>query len=256
MVSGDMVNVTARLQQAAEPGEVLVGDRTRSATSRLVEYEARGGIAAKGKRSPVHAWVARSDRVSRAARDRRAVGADHRQGRGNGRACPLATRAVRERVPQLVTLFGAAGVGKSVCSPSSSTGCPRRGCSRDVASRTATGSRTGLWPRWRSLTRGCSRRTRRTWRSTSCGARSPASCRRPGESVIEAAAWTIGLALPGSSETSWAMCAYACTEPGRATSPHSAAIDHRARDRGHPLGWSRFSTSSTTSRIPSPIRAC
>ena len=109
-----MVNVAARLQQAAEPGEVLVGDRTRSATSRLVEYEARGGIDAKGKRSPVHAWVARHVTASPARRGIEGLSAPI-IGRDEELAvlAAVATRAVRERVPQLVTLFGPAGVGKS-----------------------------------------------------------------------------------------------------------------------------------------------
>jgi len=56
LVVGDAVNVAARLEQAAAPGEVLVGE----ATWALVGHAARGDraapIAAKGKREPLVAW--------------------------------------------------------------------------------------------------------------------------------------------------------------------------------------------------------
>ena len=56
LVVGDAVNVAARLEQAAAPGEVLVG----AATWALVAHAARGErvapVAAKGKREPLPAW--------------------------------------------------------------------------------------------------------------------------------------------------------------------------------------------------------
>ena len=58
MVSGDAVNVAARLQQGAEPGQVLVGERTQAATRRSIRYTEVGPIAAKGKDAPVAAWEA------------------------------------------------------------------------------------------------------------------------------------------------------------------------------------------------------
>jgi class 3 adenylate cyclase len=60
MVSGDAVNVAARLQQHAEPGSVLVGARTQFATSRSIAYERAPDVAAKGKAEPVPAWIARA----------------------------------------------------------------------------------------------------------------------------------------------------------------------------------------------------
>jgi len=56
IVSGDAVNVAARLQQNARPGEILVGDRTHAATSRAVLYGQRRNVEAKGKSTPVSAW--------------------------------------------------------------------------------------------------------------------------------------------------------------------------------------------------------
>ena len=116
MVSGDAVNVAARLQQHAEPGEVLVGQRTQAATSRTVTYREHESLEAKGKSAPVAAWVAVA-----------AIGEQEPAPRGiAGLSAPLvgrndelailsavAARVERERSPQLVTLFGPAGVGKS-----------------------------------------------------------------------------------------------------------------------------------------------
>jgi class 3 adenylate cyclase/tetratricopeptide (TPR) repeat protein len=113
IVSGDAVNVAARLQQNARPGEVLVGDRTHAATSRGVLYGPRRDVEAKGKSTPVSAWEARAIALEPAVR-------------GSEFSAPLigrqeelmllevvATRSEREQVPQLVTLFGPAGVGKT-----------------------------------------------------------------------------------------------------------------------------------------------
>src|SRR5215218_10240338 len=58
MVSGDAVNVAARLQQHAQPGEILVGQRTQVATARVVSYRRHEDFEAKGKRAPLAAWVA------------------------------------------------------------------------------------------------------------------------------------------------------------------------------------------------------
>ena len=114
MVSGDAVNIAARLQQAANPGEVLVGDRTHAATTRLVEYEQRDGIAAKGKRAPLGAW--RAVRVAPRPQRRGIAGLSAPiVGRDDELAvlAAVAARVHHERAPQLVTLFGQAGVGKS-----------------------------------------------------------------------------------------------------------------------------------------------
>ncbi len=113
MVSGDAVNVAARLQQSAKRGEVLVGERTYAATSRVVTYGERKDIEAKGKGAPIATWVAR---VASSAPTQRSTGLT---APFIGRAQEIAvldavtSRVARERVPQLVTLFGVAGVGKS-----------------------------------------------------------------------------------------------------------------------------------------------
>ena len=68
MVSGDAVNVAARLQQSAKPGEVLVGERTFAATNRAVSYGPRRDIDVKGKQAHVPCWAALSAQVEPALR--------------------------------------------------------------------------------------------------------------------------------------------------------------------------------------------
>jgi class 3 adenylate cyclase/tetratricopeptide (TPR) repeat protein len=58
MVAGDMVNTASRVQSAAEPGTVLVGDPTKRATDAAVVYEDAGVHTLKGKAEPVQLWRA------------------------------------------------------------------------------------------------------------------------------------------------------------------------------------------------------
>jgi class 3 adenylate cyclase len=45
-VTGDAVNVAARLEQAAEPGEILVGERTIAAVMGAFEFDEPATVAA------------------------------------------------------------------------------------------------------------------------------------------------------------------------------------------------------------------
>ena len=49
MVAGDLVNTASRIQSAAEPGTVLVGEATRRASEAAVAYEDAGAHELKGK---------------------------------------------------------------------------------------------------------------------------------------------------------------------------------------------------------------
>jgi class 3 adenylate cyclase/tetratricopeptide (TPR) repeat protein len=114
MASGDVVNTAARLQAAAPVNGVLVDERTFSATDRAIAYADAEPIAAKGKAAPIA--------VRQALEAKARYGVDFRQiGRTPlvGRADELEAlvrgldRARREREPQLVTLVGVPGIGKS-----------------------------------------------------------------------------------------------------------------------------------------------
>ena len=50
-VTGDAVNVAARIEQAAEAGEIMVGERTATAARGAFEFGEPISIAAKGKPS-------------------------------------------------------------------------------------------------------------------------------------------------------------------------------------------------------------
>jgi class 3 adenylate cyclase len=113
-VSGDAVNVAARLEQAAAPGAILAGERTVSAARGAFQFEQPAAVAAKGKPEGV---VAR--RVVRALslmRPRGVSGLAHSfVGREHEleRLLGAYRAAVAQRRPRLVTVLGDAGVGKT-----------------------------------------------------------------------------------------------------------------------------------------------
>ncbi|GAC1504522.1 MAG: AAA family ATPase [Candidatus Dormibacteraceae bacterium] len=116
MVSGDAVNVAARLQQGAEPGEVVVGALTEHLTRKVIEYAPRDAIAAKGKPAPLVAFRALQPRTQ-VPEQARGVPGLHSLLVGRERELRLLldtfARTAEDRRPHLVTIVGSAGVGKS-----------------------------------------------------------------------------------------------------------------------------------------------
>jgi class 3 adenylate cyclase/tetratricopeptide (TPR) repeat protein len=112
MASGDVVNTAARLQAAAPTGAILVDETTYRATERAIELDEANAIEAKGKSAPVPVWTAVRARA-RVAVER--VGGGALVGRAQELALLRETqgRVVRERRPQLVTIVGVPGIGKS-----------------------------------------------------------------------------------------------------------------------------------------------
>ena len=114
MASGDVVNTTARLQSAAPVDGILVGQQTFQATERAIEYREHDAIQAKGKASPVPVWEAVQARARFGVDLMRTDGAPL-VGRDQELELLLGAfgRAADERTPQLVTLVGVPGIGKS-----------------------------------------------------------------------------------------------------------------------------------------------
>jgi len=110
--TGEAMNVAARLQQAAEPGEILIGPTAHKLTADRVVTDVVEGRALKGLRAGTTV--------------RRVVCADRPAGRPVSIVAPYVgreeelellanvyARVVRDRRAQLVTIFGDPGIGKS-----------------------------------------------------------------------------------------------------------------------------------------------
>ena len=112
MVAGDVVNTAARLQSAAPTGSVIVGEETYAGTRTVIDYRPAAPVAAKGKSLPVRAWLAvgaLADAGERPLTRAPMVGRKRELEVLSG----IWERASTERRPQLVTVFGPAGIGKS-----------------------------------------------------------------------------------------------------------------------------------------------
>jgi class 3 adenylate cyclase len=110
LATGDAVNVAARLEQAAEPGDVLLGESTFALVQEAVEVEPLEPLELKGKAGPVPAH-----------RLLKVLGAPERRHEtpfvGRERELALVREAwelaLSQRRCELVTIVGDAGVGKS-----------------------------------------------------------------------------------------------------------------------------------------------
>jgi class 3 adenylate cyclase len=112
-IVADVVNVAARLEEAATPGEVLLGEDTYRIVRDAARVEQLAPLDLKGKAQPVNAFrlLELPAGVPLPARPFRSPLVGRRQeleliGKGLG-------RAIEERRCGLLTVLGAAGVGKS-----------------------------------------------------------------------------------------------------------------------------------------------
>jgi class 3 adenylate cyclase len=115
MVAGDLVNTASRLQGAALPGTVLVGEVTQRAASRAIAFEPAGEQTLKGKTAPVPAWRAVRIVAERGGRGRSDVLEAPFVGRDDELRLlkDLFHATGREKRTRLVSVIGPAGIGKS-----------------------------------------------------------------------------------------------------------------------------------------------
>src|SRR5918998_387970 len=113
-IVGDVVNTAARLQSAAPPGSVVVGEAAYNATNTFIEYEPLPSVVVKGKPAPLGLWHAV------AARSRYGVDVQPSTiASFVGRTHELLilknafARALEYRTANLVTISGEPGAGKS-----------------------------------------------------------------------------------------------------------------------------------------------
>jgi class 3 adenylate cyclase/tetratricopeptide (TPR) repeat protein len=112
MASGDVMNTAARLQGAAPPDGIVVGEATYRATGHVIEYREVEPVQAKGKSEPIPIWEVVGVKASP---DRRPISRAQLFGRNSELELLREgwDRVVSDGAPGVVTVLGPAGIGKS-----------------------------------------------------------------------------------------------------------------------------------------------
>src|ERR671922_1910883 len=112
LATGDAVNLAKRLEQAAEPGEILIGAETYRLVRDEVDADRLESFSVKGKREEVAAWrLHELRRTDSETAERRTLLVDRE---ADLRALlEEFDDAVADSCARLVTVFGSAGIGKS-----------------------------------------------------------------------------------------------------------------------------------------------
>lgn len=109
LATGDVMNTAARLEQLADPGQILVGRETASLTAGVVEYGDEVLVEAKGKTEPVRARPALRFRAQKRRTRSPLVGrSDELE-----RLAAALERAIADCEAQTVLIVGEPGIGKT-----------------------------------------------------------------------------------------------------------------------------------------------
>ncbi|HEX2069790.1 MAG TPA: AAA family ATPase, partial [Actinomycetota bacterium] len=109
LVTGAAVNLAARLQEAAEPGEVLVGETTWQLTRNSVEFGERRMLRHRGLPEELAAWPVRSLSARSSRRTIPLIGRHYEVALLSN----TFDRVRQAKRPHLVTVVGEPGIGKS-----------------------------------------------------------------------------------------------------------------------------------------------
>lgn len=110
VLAGDVFNVAARLEGVAEPGTVVVGERTYHATESSFEFASLGELALRGKSEPQAVWQVAGRRLGiERSFETEMVGRTAELGMLDA----LMEQAISGGGPRLVTIVGDTGIGKS-----------------------------------------------------------------------------------------------------------------------------------------------
>lgn len=112
MVAGDVVNGAASLWAAAPANGVLVGETAYRATLAATDYAEAQPVVATGRSEPLAVWAALSARP-RPAIERLSETPFVGRRQELGLLVGAFQRARHDREPQLVTVAGVPGIGKS-----------------------------------------------------------------------------------------------------------------------------------------------
>ncbi len=113
LVTGDAVNVAARLEQAAANGEIVIGEITHALTHAAVTAEAIESLPLKGKSQPVEAFRLTGVQRNVAGTTRRLDAPMIGRAAQLGALVDALRDVERSRVCRMVTVLGDAGIGKS-----------------------------------------------------------------------------------------------------------------------------------------------
>ena len=113
LVTGDAVNTAARLEQAATPGEILIGAETYRLTRDAVRAELADPVGAKGKAEPVTAYRLEDVTAGVAGHARRLDAPMVGRDRELALLRQAFERVTTDRACHLFTVLGAAGAGKT-----------------------------------------------------------------------------------------------------------------------------------------------
>ncbi|HJT57688.1 MAG TPA: AAA family ATPase, partial [Ktedonobacteraceae bacterium] len=119
LITGDAVNVAARLQQVASPDTILVGERTYFSTRNVFDFRPIAPLHLRGKSEPIRAWVVEGFRTGIPAIIQHPRGIEGLQAPLVGRQLELTlmhatyARVQAENHSHLITLLGTPGIGKS-----------------------------------------------------------------------------------------------------------------------------------------------